>query len=259
MPRISTSVSDESAFTTGQCHVIDFSRQSIPPYIEISPGDFRGNMCTLRSRSRAATPRTLFVTDKVPQESQAPSAVLDNLRAGQPVLSLGVRNARTADIARLARSAGYRVIWVDLEHSSLSIDCAAQILASAFGLGLERASRLRSASKDRCYGNARSPRMFAEQRNRFHPLPDFSFSQMINPNYTALLMEQRNLPLRTVILLDRVQKRQPIPKDDVATYKQLIVKYLQQYRRAGQREIDTLRRAQVRSSHRRGRSLSHRP
>ena len=134
-------------------------------------------------------------------------------------------------------------------------------------------------------------RMFAEQRNRFYPLPDFSFSQpervvvtihgrVIDPNYTALLMEQRHLPLRTVILLDRVQKRQPLPKDEIAAlrtlgmvegrfpnvfvaahvaslagdraryirnrafddqhYKQLIVKYLQQYRRAGRREIDTL-------------------
>jgi 2-keto-3-deoxy-L-rhamnonate aldolase RhmA len=84
-----------------------------------------------------STPRTLSVVDKMPEESRARSAVLDNLRAGQPVLSLGVRNARTADIARLAKSAGYRVIWVDLEHSSMSIDCAAQILASAFDLGLE--------------------------------------------------------------------------------------------------------------------------
>jgi 2-keto-3-deoxy-L-rhamnonate aldolase RhmA len=73
----------------------------------------------------------------MPEESAAPSAVLELLKAGQPVLSLGVRGARTADIARLARSAGYGVLWVDLEHSSMSIDCAAQILASAFDLGLE--------------------------------------------------------------------------------------------------------------------------
>ena len=75
--------------------------------------------------------------DKTPQQPVARTAVLDSLRAGQPVLSLGVRSARTADIARFARSAGYRVIWVDLEHSSMSIDCAAQILAAAFDLGLE--------------------------------------------------------------------------------------------------------------------------
>jgi len=66
-----------------------------------------------------------------------------------------------------------------------------------------------------------------EQRSRFYPLPDISSTQsggvlvtihgrVIDPNYSALLMEQRNLPLRTVILLDRVQKRQHISKDDVA-------------------------------------------
>jgi 2-keto-3-deoxy-L-rhamnonate aldolase RhmA len=77
------------------------------------------------------------VTNIMPQESAARSTVLERLRAGQPVLSLGVRGARTADIARLAKSAGYGVVWVDLEHSSMSIDCAAQILASAADLGLE--------------------------------------------------------------------------------------------------------------------------
>jgi ATP-dependent DNA helicase RecG len=134
-------------------------------------------------------------------------------------------------------------------------------------------------------------RMFAEQRNRFYPLPDFSSSEaervivtihgrVIDPNSTAMLMEHRDLSLRTVILLDRVQKRQPISKHDVAAlraqglvegrfpnmfvaahiasltgnraryirnrafddehYKQMILKYLKQYRRAGRREIDTL-------------------
>jgi 2-keto-3-deoxy-L-rhamnonate aldolase RhmA len=77
------------------------------------------------------------VNDKMSQKPDSRSAVLDSLRAGQPVLSLGVRSARTADISRLASTAGYRVIWIDLEHSSMSIDCAAQILASTFDLGLE--------------------------------------------------------------------------------------------------------------------------
>ena len=77
------------------------------------------------------------MTNKMPEELATRSAVLERLRAGQPVLSLGVRGARTADVARLAKSAGYGVVWVDLEHSSMSIDCAAQILASAVDLGLE--------------------------------------------------------------------------------------------------------------------------
>jgi 4-hydroxy-2-oxoheptanedioate aldolase len=77
------------------------------------------------------------VTRKKPEEVAPRGAVLERLRARQPVLTLGVRSARTADIARLAKSAGYGVLWVDLEHSSMSIDCAAQILASAVDLGLE--------------------------------------------------------------------------------------------------------------------------
>src|ERR1700761_2247349 len=67
----------------------------------------------------------------------AQSPALKQLIAGQPVLSLGVRNARTGDIARMAAGAGYQVVWIDLEHSSMSIDSAAQIAATATDLGME--------------------------------------------------------------------------------------------------------------------------
>lgn len=134
-------------------------------------------------------------------------------------------------------------------------------------------------------------RMFIQQRRRFYPLPDFDLSQpdrvmvtihgkVIDPNYTALLMEHQDLPLQTVILLDRIQKRQPISKDEAATlrrlrlvegrfpnlfvaahiasvtgdkaryirnrafddehYKQMIIKYLKQYPNASRQDIDTL-------------------
>ena len=63
--------------------------------------------------------------------------LLERLAAGEPALTVGIRAARTADVARIAHAAGYAALWVDLEHSSMSIDCASQILASAFDLGLE--------------------------------------------------------------------------------------------------------------------------
>lgn len=63
-------------------------------------------------------------------------SVLDRLRCGDTVLSLGVRHARTPDIARMASGAGYDAIWIDLEHSTMSIDCAAGIAAAATDLGL---------------------------------------------------------------------------------------------------------------------------
>lgn len=66
--------------------------------------------------------------------------------------------------------------------------------------------------------------MFLEQRKRFFPLPDFTkskadqvtleiYGQEIDVNYSKLLMEQKSLDLKTVILLDRVQKQLPITKD----------------------------------------------
>src|SRR3984957_3110037 len=70
------------------------------------------------------------------------SPVLKGLARGEPLLSLGIRNARTAEIVRMAKAVGFGVVWVDLEHSSLSIDCAVQILASAADLGMEAWARV---------------------------------------------------------------------------------------------------------------------
>ena len=65
------------------------------------------------------------------------SPVLRRLARGEPLLSLGIRNARTAEIARIAKATGFGIVWIDLEHSSISIDCAVQISAVAADLGLE--------------------------------------------------------------------------------------------------------------------------
>jgi ATP-dependent DNA helicase RecG len=103
---------------------------------------------------------------------------------------------------------------------------------------------------------------------------------MTDAELLALLLERQDLPLQTVILLDRIQKRQPISKDEAVTlrrlhlvegcfpnlfvaahiasvtgdkawyirncafddehYKQMITKYLQQYPNASRQDIDTL-------------------
>jgi 2-keto-3-deoxy-L-rhamnonate aldolase RhmA len=73
----------------------------------------------------------------MPETSASGQRLLERLAQGEPVLSLGIRNARTAEIIRLAKASGFGVAWIDLEHSSISVDCAAQILASAADQGLE--------------------------------------------------------------------------------------------------------------------------
>lgn len=70
-------------------------------------------------------------------------------------------------------------------------------------------------------------RMFSEQRRRHFPLPDYDltepdkvrltlYGRVIDENYTRLLMEAEDLPLDTVILLDRVQKKQKISREDTS-------------------------------------------
>lgn len=60
--------------------------------------------------------------------------------------------------------------------------------------------------------------MFVEQRKRYFPLPDYSkseadkvvveiYGQVMNINYSKLLLEKTELPLSTVIMLDRIQKK----------------------------------------------------
>jgi 2-keto-3-deoxy-L-rhamnonate aldolase RhmA len=72
-----------------------------------------------------------------PDTQPRENAVLQRLARGEPLLSLGIRNARTAEIVRMAKTAGFGLVWIDLEHSSISTDCAVQIMASAADLAME--------------------------------------------------------------------------------------------------------------------------
>lgn len=64
-------------------------------------------------------------------------SVCDRLRDGQRCYSLGIRTARNIDFVRMAASAGYDLIWIDLEHSTISLDLAGQMCAAARDLGME--------------------------------------------------------------------------------------------------------------------------
>jgi 2-keto-3-deoxy-L-rhamnonate aldolase RhmA len=64
------------------------------------------------------------------------NSFLARLRAGEPTFLLGIRNSRTADTVRIAKSSGHQAILVDLEHSSISLDVATTLCAAASDLGL---------------------------------------------------------------------------------------------------------------------------
>ena len=58
------------------------------------------------------------------------------LAAGELALGIGVRQARTVDIAPIAKTCDYDWLFIDLEHGSLSLDTAAQISVAALGAGI---------------------------------------------------------------------------------------------------------------------------
>jgi 4-hydroxy-2-oxoheptanedioate aldolase len=62
--------------------------------------------------------------------------VLERLHRGEPVLALGVRAARTTEIVKIAQTTGHHLIWVDLEHSTMSADTAAQICSACLDVGI---------------------------------------------------------------------------------------------------------------------------
>lgn len=79
-------------------------------------------------------------------------------------------------------------------------------------------------------------RMFQTQRDRFLPLPDYSFEvadlgyprvevtvagQVLDVNYTQLLMRRADLNLRQVLLLDKVQKKRVLAAYEVRELKAL--------------------------------------
>ncbi|MDD5434853.1 MAG: putative DNA binding domain-containing protein [Nitrospira sp.] len=70
-------------------------------------------------------------------------------------------------------------------------------------------------------------KMFQKQRERYFPLPEYDLSSpqkvslkiyghIIDEQYTRLLMDRTDIDLKTVILLDKVQKHQKITKDAVS-------------------------------------------
>jgi len=58
------------------------------------------------------------------------------LAAGELVLCMNLRLARTVDIAMVAKAGGYDALYVDMEHSPYSIETTATICAAALGIGV---------------------------------------------------------------------------------------------------------------------------
>ena len=74
--------------------------------------------------------------------SVVPNHTLRQLRAGKLAIGLGLRQARTVDIAQIAATAGFDWLFIDCEHSSMELDTAAQIAAASLAVGVTPLARV---------------------------------------------------------------------------------------------------------------------
>lgn len=72
------------------------------------------------------------------------TALRDALRAETLVLCLALLHARTPDVPAIAAACGYDAVYVDLEHTSTSLDTAQMLCASALGAGISGLVRVPS-------------------------------------------------------------------------------------------------------------------
>jgi 2-keto-3-deoxy-L-rhamnonate aldolase RhmA len=60
----------------------------------------------------------------------------ERLLAGELSLGVGIRQARTVDIAPVMKGCGFDWLFLDLEHNSMDLDTAVQISVAALGAGI---------------------------------------------------------------------------------------------------------------------------
>mgnify|MGYP006243148635 FL=1 len=60
----------------------------------------------------------------------------EKLHAGELVIGVGLRQARTVDIAKAMKTAGFDWLFIDMEHNSMDLDTAIQISVTAQDVGI---------------------------------------------------------------------------------------------------------------------------
>src|SRR5438552_8600168 len=118
------------------------------------------------------------------------NGVKEKLARNEVVLSMTVKLVRTVEIAGIARTAGFDSIYIDVEHSSFSLDTTGQICMASLAVGVTPFVRVPSIAPD-CISRVldggalgviaphiQSPRDAARiaRAAKFAPLGDRSFS-----------------------------------------------------------------------------------
>src|SRR5437870_13548539 len=66
------------------------------------------------------------------------------MKAGKVALGMNVRLARSGDIARIAKSSGHDVIFIDGQHAIFTLETIAHIAHTALAFGITPLARVKS-------------------------------------------------------------------------------------------------------------------
>ncbi|NYT60586.1 aldolase [Alcaligenaceae bacterium] len=72
------------------------------------------------------------------------NGVKEKLKQGELVVSMAVKLVRSIEIAQIARTAGFDTLYIDLEHSSFSLDTTSQICMASMAVGVTPLVRVAS-------------------------------------------------------------------------------------------------------------------
>lgn len=76
------------------------------------------------------------------------NSALERLKAGDVAVGIGLRQARTVDIAVAMKTCGFDWLFIDLEHNSMSLDTAVQIAMAAGHAGIAPLVRIPAGRYD---------------------------------------------------------------------------------------------------------------
>ena len=76
------------------------------------------------------------------------NAARERLEAGEVAIGVGLRQARTVDIAAAMKTCGFDWLFIDLEHNSMSLDTAVQIAMAASPAGIAPLVRIPAGRYD---------------------------------------------------------------------------------------------------------------
>src|SRR3546814_10916506 len=93
---------------------------------------------------------------------------LERLRAGELSLGVGLRQARTVDIGKAMKTAGFDWLFIDMEHTAMDVDMAVQFSVAAQGAGITQIVRGTRLPAFCVFGQARSVKRTFATRTEAH-------------------------------------------------------------------------------------------